>query len=279
MKKISSAQIIKTVKEMCISAAHNLPADVLKTLKSSARKENGRAAKILKLCLKNAEIASKEMIPLCQDTGTAVIFAEIGEGLHFKGNLEDALQEGVRQGYREGYLRKSTVADPLFDRVNTQDNCPAVIHICFSKGDKLKLTLLLKGAGAENTSALKMFNPCSAADEIKNFIIDTAKKASSKACPPFVIGVGIGGNFEQCALLAKKALARTCGIYNKDKRYAALEKELLKRVNALNIGPQGLGGKTTALSVNIEFAPCHMASLPVAVNMGCHSSRHITRVL
>lgn len=279
MKKLSCAKISKAVKEMCIAAAHNLPDDVLSAIKKSAKKETVLPAKILKLCVKNAQIAAKELIPLCQDTGTAVIFAEVGEKLAIDGNLEEALQLGVKQGYQEGYLRKSIVADPLFTRANTKDNTPAIIHVTFCKGDKLKLTLLLKGAGAENMSALKMFAPCADIADIKKFILHTVKSAGAKACPPLVIGVGIGGNFEQCPLLAKKALTRMVGHNNKDKRYAALEKELLTEINALNIGPQGLGGKTTALAVNIEFAPCHMASLPVAVNMGCHSNRHITKIL
>ena len=279
MKQLSSAKITKTVKEMCIFAAHNLPADILAAIKTAAKKEKGLPAKILNLCVKNAEIAKKELIPLCQDTGTAIIFAEVGEKLFIDGNLEEALQLGVKQGYKEGYLRKSIVADPLFTRANTKDNTPAITHITICKGDKLKLTLLLKGAGAENMSALKMFAPCSDIADIKKFILHTVKSAGAKACPPLVIGVGIGGNFEQCPLLAKKALTRAAGKSNKDKRYAALEQELLAAINALNIGPQGLGGKTTALAVNIEFAPCHMASLPVAVNIGCHSNRHITKTL
>ena len=279
MKQLSSAKITKTVKEMCIFAAHNLPADILAAIKTASKKETGLPAKILNLCVKNAEIAKKELIPLCQDTGTAIIFAEVGEKIFIDGNLEEALQLGVKQGYEEGYLRKSIVADPLFTRANTKDNTPAIVHISFCKGDKLKLTLLLKGAGAENMSALKMFAPCSDIADIKKFILHTVKSAGAKACPPLVIGVGIGGNFEQCPLLAKKALTRTAGKNNKDKRYAALELELLAAINALNIGPQGLGGKTTALAVNIEFAPCHMASLPVAVNIGCHSNRHITKIL
>ncbi len=279
MKKLPSAKITKTVKEMCIFAAHNLPADILAAVKTAAKKEKGLPAKILNLCVKNAQIAAKELIPLCQDTGTAVIFAEVGEKLFIDGNLEEALQLGVKQGYEEGYLRKSIVADPLFTRANTKDNTPAVTHITICKGDKLKLTLLLKGVGAENMSALKMFTPCDEIAEVKKFILHTVKYAGAKACPPLVIGVGIGGNFEQCPLLAKKALTRAVGAGNKDKRYAALERELLAAINALNIGPQGLGGKTTALAVNIEFAPCHMASMPVAVNIGCHSNRHITKIL
>jgi fumarate hydratase subunit alpha len=264
---------------MCISAAHALPADTLTAIKKSAAKEKGAAKKILKLCVENAAIAQSELIPLCQDTGTAVIFAEIGYDAFVSGDISAALQEGVRQGYKEGYLRKSIVSDPLFERVNTKDNTPAVIHYSFAPGDKIKLTLLMKGAGSENNSKLKMFTPAAARQEIIDFVVRTVEEAGAKACPPMVVGVGIGGNFETCALLSKKALMRAVGSANKDKRYAELEKTMLGAVNKLNIGPQGLGGFTTALAVLIEYAPCHMASLPAAVNISCHSNRHISRVL
>jgi fumarate hydratase subunit alpha len=279
MRKLQTAEITKAVKQMCIRAAHKLPEDTLCAIKKSAGKETGIAAKILKLCVKNAAVAQKELIPLCQDTGVAVIFAEIGTELFIEGNINDAIIEGVRQGYEEGYLRKSIVSDPLFDRKNTEDNTPPVIHYSFTKGGKLKLTVMLKGGGSENNSRLTMLAPCAAPEDIENFILETVKNAGSKSCPPFVVGVGIGGNFESCALLAKKALARRIGSSNKDKRYDVLEKSLLKKINNLEIGPQGLGGKTTAFAVFVKYAPCHMASLPVAVNIGCHSNRHITKVL
>jgi fumarate hydratase subunit alpha len=274
MRKIKAAAIAEAVKKMCILAAHKLPADTLSAIKKSAGKETAIAAKILKLCLKNADIAQKELIPLCQDTGVAVIFAQIGTELFIEGDINAAIIEGARRGYKEGYLRKSIVSDPLFERKNTADNTPPVIHYSFVKGNKLKLTVMLKGSGSENNSSLIMLAPWATLADIENFIIKTVEAAGSKSCPPLIVGVGIGGNFESCALLAKKALTRKIGSSNKDKRYGALEKSLVRKINNLKIGPQGLGGKTTALAVFIEFEPCHMASLPLAVNLGCHSNRH-----
>ncbi|MDR0645633.1 MAG: fumarate hydratase [Elusimicrobiota bacterium] len=279
MRKLKADAICEAVKKMCILAAHKLPADTLSAIKKSAGRETGTAAKILKLCLKNADMAQKELIPLCQDTGAAVIFAEIGTELFIEGDITAAIFEGVRRGYKEGYLRKSIVSDPLFERKNTADNTPPVIHYSFIKGSKLKLTAMLKGGGSENNSRLIMLAPSATLADIENFVIETVKSAGSKSCPPLIAGVGIGGNFESCALLAKKALARKIGSSNKDKRYDALEKSLFKKINNLKIGPQGLGGKTTALAVFIEFAPCHMASLPLAVNLGCHSNRHTEMIL
>jgi len=278
MRVIKADIITKAVKEMCISAAHELPCDMVCAVKAAAGKEKGLSARILKLCLKNAEIAKDEMIPLCQDTGTAVVFADIGTDLFIEGDINKAIEEGVRQGYEEGYLRKSIVSDPLFDRKNTKNNTPPVVHYSFVKGSKLKLTVMLKGGGSENNSKINMFAPSASMADIEDFVLKTVEAAGSKACPPLVVGIGIGGNFEQCALLAKKSLGREIGSPNKDKRYDAFEKSLLKKINALNIGPQGLGGKTTALAAFVEFAPCHMASLPVAVNLGCHANRHIARV-
>lgn len=279
MRKLNPGLITKTVREMCITAAHKLPCDMLRAVKKAAAGERGISARILKLCLENAKIAEKEMIPLCQDTGVAVIFAEIGRDLFVDGDITAAIEEGVRQGYRRGYLRKSIVSDPLFERKNTRDNTPPVIHYAFAKGNKLKLTVMLKGGGSENNSRINMFAPSATLEDIEDFALKTVAEAGSKSCPPLIVGIGIGSNFEGCALLAKKALAREVGSVNKDKRYAALERRLLQKINALKIGPQGLGGKTTALAVFIEFAPCHMASLPVAVNLGCHSNRHIVKVL
>ncbi len=279
MRKITAVQITEAVKNMCDEAAHILPPDVLNAFKNAAKTEKGLPKKILNLCVQNAHIAKTKNIPLCQDTGTAVIFADIGQDVCIEGNITDAVNRGVKQGYKEAYLRKSTVREPLFNRKNTQDNLPAVIHYNFVKGSKIKLTLLLKGGGAENTSRIRFFNPADGAADIENFVVETASLAGAKACPPFVIGVGIGGNFETCAKAAKFALARKIGAHNKNKDYAALEIKILKAVNKLKIGPQGLGGSTTALAVNIEYLPCHMASLPVAVNTGCHSSRHISRVI
>lgn len=279
MRFIEEKQITRAVKEMCIEAAHKLPCDVLCAIKAAQAKEIGLAKKILSLALKNAQIAKEENLPLCQDTGTAVFFIDIGQEVFVKGNLERAVNAGVKQGYKEGYLRKSIVKDPLFLRQNTKDNTPAVCHINFCKGDKIKINLLLKGGGAENMSALKFLTPSADAEEIASFVLETVKKGGAKACPPLVIGVGVGGNFEKCPQLAKKALLRKIGSRHKNAKYASLEKSILARVNKLNIGPQGFGGKTTALAVFIEDYPCHIASLPVAVNIGCHSNRHITKIL
>ena len=279
MKITEAKKITALVKKMCIKAAHELPKDILLALKKNYPQEKGLAKHLTALMLENAQIAKKELYPLCQDTGTAVLFVEIGTEVFVKGDITKAITEGVRQGYKEGYLRKSIVKDPLFKRLNTKDNTPPVIHYFFKEGDNIKISLLLKGAGSENKSTLKMFAPSTSLQEIKDFILTCVKQAGASACPPFIVGIGIGGNFEDCALLAKKALLRKINSLNKNKPYAALEKDLLKEINKTKIGPQGLGGKITALAVFIEQAPCHTASLPVAVNISCHCSRHITEVL
>lgn len=279
MKIIEAKNITNTVKEMCIKAAHNLPADILLAIKKSKTKQKGLAKHLTELMLENAKIAKTELYPLCQDTGTAVLFVEIGSEVCIKGNITKAINAGVKQGYIEGYLRKSIVKDPLFKRKNTNDNTPAIIHYSFSEGNKLKISLLLKGAGSENKSVLKMFAPSASVQDIKDFILSAVKNAGASACPPFVIGIGIGGNFEQSAKLAKKALLRKINNFNKNKLYADLERDLLKEINKTKIGPQGLGGNVSALGVFIEQEPCHTASLPVAVNISCHVSRHITEVL
>lgn len=271
MRIIQSREIRELVASLCIEAAYNLPKEHIKLLKSALKKERGRGADLIKLILKNAEIASKGVYPLCQDTGTAVVFADIGEEVFINGNINRAVNEGVRKGYKEGYLRKSIVSDPLFKRKNTRDNTPAVLHTNIVKGDKLRIKVLLKGGGAENASELKMFTPADGEKEIISFVKQSVKRTGGKACPPYVLGIGIGGDFEQCSFLAKKALVRKGG--NKNKDYARLEEKILKEVNSLAVGPLGLGGKVTALSVRIESAPCHMASLPVALNICCHSHR------
>ena len=271
MRTIKAETFIPVVKDLCIRAAYNLPAKYLRLLKRTSAAAKGREKQIFELILKNAEIAKNDLYPLCQDTGTAVVFVEIGQEVFIKGDIEKAINRGVSLGFKEGYLRKSIVSDPLFLRNNTADNTPAVIHFSFIKGSKVKIKLILKGGGAENTSKLKMFSPCDGKDEIISFVTDTVKAAGAKACPPLVIGLGIGGNFEDCALLAKKALLHTSA--NKNKLYRQLEQDILTAVNKTGIGPQGLGGKTTALAVYAEYAPCHMASLPVAVNICCHSHR------
>ena len=279
MRVIEAKNVTDTVKQMCIKAAHNLPSDILLAIKKTQKQERGLAKQITTLMLKNAQIAQKELYPLCQDTGTAVLFIEIGNEVFIKGNLTQAINLGIKKGYREGYLRKSIVKDPLFKRKNTDDNTPPVIHYSFKKGNKIKISLLLKGAGSENKSVLKMFAPSASVRDIKDFIVNSVKNAGASACPPFVIGIGIGGNFENCATLAKKALLRKIGSVNKNTDYSSLEKDLLKEINKTKIGPQGLGGKISALGDFIEQEPCHTASLPVAINISCHSSRHITEVL
>ena len=270
MRIIKSSEIRDIVAALCIEAAYNLPKKEIKLLRAALNKEKGRAANLIRLILKNAKIASKGEYPLCQDTGSTVVFAEIGEDIHIEGNINEAVNEGVRKGYKEGYLRKSIV-NPLLNRKNTGDNTPAILHLSIVKGDKIKLKVLLKGGGAENASRLKMFTPADGKEEIIDFIKQSVKEAGGKACPPYILGIGIGGDFEQCAFLAKKALTRNRA--NSKKSCALLEKEILREVNSLGIGAQGLGGKVTALSVYVESAPCHMASLPVAVNICCHSHR------
>lgn len=279
MKLIKAKEITSIVKEMCIKAAHQLPNDVLLAIKKSQTKQKDLARHLTSLMLENAKIAKTELYPLCQDTGTAVLFVEIGSEIAIHGNITKAINEGVKQGYTQGYLRKSIVKDPLFKRKNTNDNTPAIIHYSFKNGNKLKISLLLKGAGSENKSALKMFAPSATIKDIKDFILSVVRTAGANACPPFIIGIGIGGNFEESAKLAKKALLRKINNFNKNKLYAKLEKDLLKEINKTKIGPQGLGGNISALGVFIEQEPCHTASLPVAVNISCHVSRHITEVL
>ena len=284
MRYIKSEKIVRTVESLCIAAAHELPEDVLAALRKAAKEESGlRAAKILNQLVENAHIAKKELIPLCQDTGLMVVFIEQGAEVAVKADagktLFDAVNAGIKAGYENGFLRKSIVAEPLNKRRNTGSNTPAVIHLTIVPGDKLKITVMAKGGGCENKSQFKMFQPTTAKEEIINWIVSVAKQAGADACPPFIVGVGFGGNFESSCLLSKKALLRKLNQANSDKFYAKLEKELLSRINSLSLGPQGLGGDTTALAVLIETAPCHIASLPVAVNIECHSHRHKSAVI
>lgn len=279
MRHVEYKKIADTVESMCIKAAYELPADVLNALQKAAKSETGaQAKKILEQLIENARLAKTERIPLCQDTGLAVFFVEQGSEMLIdcpSGKTPvDAIQEGVSAGYEKGYLRKSVVAEPLKERKNTGTNTPAIIHWSLVAGDKLKITLLAKGGGCENKSAFRMFLPTAGADEVTDWIVDIVKKAGPDACPPFVVGIGIGGDFELSALLSKKALTRNLDQANPDNFYAGLERDLLSRVNGLNIGPAGLGGDTTALAVLLETAPCHIASLPVAINIECHSHRH-----
>lgn len=280
MRTINTGKITKAVKELYLKANLELPDDVLKALRSAYKKENNRLAKkALKILLENAAIAKKERIPLCQDTGLAVVFAEIGQDVHIKGKgIREAVDQGIREAVKKGYLRASVVRDPL-ERINTKDNTPAIVHIDIMPGNKLKLIVLAKGAGAENMSTLAMLKPSDGIEGIKKFVIDTAKNAGPNPCPPVIIGVGIGGNFEMCTMLAKKALIRKVGQNSKDRKIAQIEKDLLKEINKLGIGPSGFGGKTTCLSVNIEIHPCHIAGLPVAVNIECHAHRWAEKII
>lgn len=274
MRKIKSEQIVEHVKKLCIEASLYLGEDVLSCIKERAKSEKSEVGKnILNILVENAEIAKEKNIPICQDTGMAVFFVELGQDVVIEGDtLTDAINDGVRQGYEEGYLRKSVVS-PI-SRVNTKDNTPAIIHYEMVKGDKVKIEFAAKGFGSENMSKMKMLKPSDGLEGIKKFIIDTVSEAGPNPCPPMVIGVGIGGTVDKCAQIAKKALFRELGEFNKDENIAKLESELLASINKLGIGPQGLGGTTTALGLNIETFPTHIAGLPVVVNINCHASRH-----
>jgi fumarate hydratase subunit alpha len=284
VRYIEFEKVVKTVKSLCIAANYELPDDVLAALEKAAQKEsNPGAVKILNQLIENAHIASQQKIPLCQDTGLSVVFVEQGAFVSVKPTsneeqitLFDAINAGVRAGYEKGYLRKSVVADPLNKRINTNTNSPAIIHHTIVPGDKLKLTVMAKGGGCENKSQFRMFKPTADKKEIIDWVVDIVRSAGADACPPFVVGVGIGGDFESSCLMSKKALLRNLTTKNEDEFYAELEVDLLSKINALGIGPQGLGGDTTALAVLVETAPCHIASLPVAVNIECHSHRHKT---
>lgn len=280
MREVSTDEITKNIKEMCIEANYILSDDVKNKIINSAAVENSEIGKkILSQLEENMEIAEREQIPICQDTGMAVVFIKIGQEVHITGgSLEDAINQGVREGYTEGYLRKSVVKDPLI-RENTKDNTPAIIHYEIVQGDKVEITVAPKGFGSENMSRVCMLKPADGIDGVKNAVIDTVKLAGPNACPPVVVGVGIGGTFEKCALLAKKALTRDINSESRIEYVAELEKELLDEINNLNIGPGGLGGKITALGVNIETYPTHIAGLPVAINMCCHVNRHKKRIL
>ena len=275
MREVNVNEIINTVKELCIKANKVLPDDLADCIKCGLDNETKELPKsIMGDIVKNLDCAAELDIPICQDTGMAIVFAEIGQEVHIVGGgFEEAVNEGVSRGYTEGLLRKSVVSDPL-ERVNTNDNTPAVIHTRLVPGDKITLTVAPKGFGSENMSRIKMFTPSATKEDIMDFVIETVIIAGGNPCPPVVLGVGIGGSFEQCAYLAKKALCRFVSVRNEKPLYAEMEKELLKRVNETNVGPQGFGGKTTALAVNIETAPTHIAGLPVAVNVGCHVTRH-----
>ena len=279
MREIKSEKITEVVRKLCIEANCHLPDDVNRCILSAREKETWQgASEILDRIVENYEIADNENVPICQDTGAACVFVSIGQDVHVSGNITDAINEGVRQGYADGYLRKSIVRDPL-DRVNTGDNTPAMIYYDITDGDKIEITVAPKGFGSENMSRVAMLRPSDGVEGVKEFVINTVKEAGPNPCPPIVVGVGIGGTFDKAAYLAKKALLRCADESNADAFYAELEAELLEKINALGIGPQGLGGRTTALAVNIETFPTHIAGLPVAVNINCHVTRHKTEVI
>lgn len=280
IRTVQTEQIIENIKEMCIDANHYLSSDMDKAMKTAVETEkSGLGKKILKQLQDNLKIADEEMIPICQDTGMAVIFLEVGQDVHFEGiAIEDAINEGVRRGYTEGFLRKSVVGDPLI-RENTKDNTPAVIHYSIVPGDKVKITLAPKGFGSENMSRVFMLKPADGMEGVKNAILTAVKDAGPNACPPMVVGVGVGGTFEKCALLAKQALTRPVDEHSDIPYVKEMEIEMLERINKLGIGPGGLGGTTTALAVNINTYPTHIAGLPVAINICCHVNRHVVREL
>lgn len=280
MKNIDAKVIEDTVARLCIEANLRLPPDVINAIESAEKAEPWDGAKrILSLLGDNVRIASEKTLPVCQDTGMACVFVELGQDVHIDGDdFEEAVNNGVRRGYGEGYLRKSVVCDPL-RRVNTGDNTPALLTVKLTRGDKMRITVMPKGFGSENMSALKMLKPADGVEGVKNFVLETVEKAGANPCPPIIVGVGIGGSFDKAAYLAKHALLRPVDEPNPDEYYAALESELLDKINALGIGPQGFGGKTTALAVLIEAMPTHVAGLPVAVNISCHATRRASASL
>lgn len=280
MRTLNVSEITRNIKEMCIEANHFLSEDMKCAMLEAVKTEEAPLGKqILEQLQENLQIAGEDMIPICQDTGMAVIFMEIGQDVHFEGgSLEEAVHEGVRQGYVEGFLRKSVVKDPIY-RENTKDNTPAVIHYEIAPGDKVKITVAPKGFGSENMSRVFMLKPADGIEGVKNAVLTAVREAGPNACPPMVVGVGIGGTFEKCALMAKRALTRPVNEHSEIPYVCELEKELLEKINRSGIGPGGLGGTTTALAVNINTYPTHIAGLPVAVNICCHVNRHAVRTL
>ena len=279
MREIQAELLTSTVAQMCIRANYDLPCDVLRQLQSAQAEEPWPAAQeIMRQILENAELAAANAQPICQDTGMACVFLEIGQEVHIAGDLKAAVQEGVRRGYAAGWLRKSVVRDP-FDRVNTGDNTPAMLYFDLVPGEQIRITVAPKGFGSENMSRIAMLRPSDGLDGVKRFVLHTVQDAGPNPCPPIVVGVGIGGTFDKAALLAKQALLRDLDTPHEDPFYRKLEQDLLEKINALGIGPQGFGGRTTALAVNILACPTHIAGLPVAVNLNCHVTRHVTEVL
>ncbi len=275
MREINVSEVTKTVSRLCMESCYNLPKPMQAKLKAAAETEESPLGKeILGTIIENFKLAERKAVPICQDTGLTVVFLEIGQDVHFTGgDLYAAINEGVARGYIDGYLRKSSVGDPVFDRKNSNDNTPAIIHTKIVPGDKVKMIVCPKGCGSENMGALKMLKPADGVEGIKKFVVDTVRAAGPNPCPPVTVGVGIGGNMEQAALLAKYSLVRNVGEHNADPRYAKLEEELLELVNKTGVGPSGLGGSTTAVAVNIEFANTHIGGMPCAVNLNCHAAR------
>jgi fumarate hydratase subunit alpha len=278
VRDLDVLEVTEAVKTMCITANYDLPEDVYDALvRARAVEESPVGREVLGQLVENADIAAADRVPICQDTGFAVIFAEVGQDVHLVGgDFDDAVNEGVRRGYGDGYLRKSVAEEPAHARHNTKDNTPAILHTSIMPGDKVRLTMMAKGGGAENMSSLNMLKPSQGWDGMVKAVVDTVSRAGSNPCPPVIIGVGIGGTIDMVTVLAKKALLREIGSTHADPRIAGMEAELLERINALGIGPQGLGGSTTALAVFIAEMPCHIASMPVAVNVQCHAQRHKT---
>lgn len=275
MREISRDKIIQEVKRLCMEANYFLPCDVTEALENAYQTEDSvLSQQTLEILNKNAAMAANSASPICQDTGMACVFVEIGQDVHVTGSLSEAIHEGVRQGYEERYLRKSVVDDPMFDRINTKDNTPAIINYEVVEGDHLKIIVAPKGFGSENMSQVKMLKPSDGVNGVKDFVLKVVNDAGPNACPPMVIGVGIGGSFDRVTLLSKKAMLREIGSHHQDSRYHALEDELLEKINQTGIGPAGYGGKTTALSLNIETYPTHIAGMPVAVSICCHVARH-----
>lgn len=276
IRQIKAETVTQTVKQLFLDCNYFIGKDIMTALEKARENEKSKVGKsVLTQIIENDKLAAKEEVPLCQDTGMAILFVEYGDKVVIEdGSFEDAVNEGVRQAYKDGYLRKSVVNDPAFDRLNTKDNTPAIIHTRIVKGDKIKITAGGKGFGSENMSAIKMLTPSYGIEGVKKFILDTVRTAGPNPCPPIVVGVGIGGTFERCAQLAKKATFRAIDTHNEDERYAKLEEELLESINKMGFGPAGLGGTTTAIGVNIETSPTHIAGMPVAVNICCHAARH-----
>lgn len=276
IRQIKAETVTETVKQLFLDCNYFIGKDIMTALEKAKENEKSKVGKsVLTQIIENDKLAAKEEVPLCQDTGMAILFVEYGDKVVIEdGSFEDAVNEGVRQAYKDGYLRKSVVNDPVFDRLNTKDNTPAIIHTRIVKGDKIKITAGGKGFGSENMSAIKMLTPSYGIEGVKKFILDTVRTAGPNPCPPIVVGVGIGGTFERCAQLAKKATFRAIDTHNEDERYAKLEDELLESINKMGFGPAGLGGTTTAIGVNIETSPTHIAGMPVAVNICCHAARH-----